>query len=248
MNAETGQSKGSLTVVGTGMKFKSHMTLEVLEAINQAEKLYYTGGMNVMTRKWLEEMNPSAKRLPGYIPDRPRIEAYEAWIEVILSSVRQGLKTCAATYGHPGMFSYFARTSVRRARREGYEAVMLPGISAEANLFCDVLVDPAEGGWQSYQASYFLNRKPVFDTSSQLILWQIASVGITGPPILVHKEGLRRLTEYLLEHYGPEHEVIVYEAARNPLLDPVILRMPVRKLAEERFHLRTSLYIPPLGK
>ena len=243
---DTGKSrpKGSLTVVGTGMKFKSHMTLEALEAIQQAEKLYYTG-VDVMTAKWLEEMNRSAERLPGYIPDRPRREAYNVWIEMILSSVRKGIKACAATYGHPGIFSYFARTSVRMARSEGFEAAMLPGISSEASLLCDVLVDPAEGGWQSYLASYFLNQKPVFDTSSQLMLWQITVVDCCGPPTEAHMPGLKRLTEYLVEHYGPEHQVVVYEASRNPALDPAILLMPLRKLAEGRFREIASLYIPP---
>jgi hypothetical protein len=193
-------------------------------------------------------MNPTAERLPGYIPDRSRKETYETWVQMILSSVREGRVTCAATYGHPGMYSYFARTSVRRARDEGFEAAMLPGISAEASLLCDVLVDPAEGGWQSYLAGFFVNRKPVFDTGSQLLLWQITVVDRSGPPRDIDKPGLKRLTEYLVTHYGPEHEVVLYEASRNPAVESVVKRMPLRELAEGRFHEVASLYIPPIKK
>ena len=239
------QSKGSLTVVSTGIKYHSHMTLEALEAIQRTEKLYYAMA-DIMTERWLEELNPSAEPLPDYFPDRPRKETYDHWVKIILDSVRQGLRTCAASYGHAGVFTFFSRTAMRAAWREGYEAVMLPGISTEASLLCDLLVDPAEGGWQSYGAAYFLKRKPVFDIRSQLILWMITTVDCSGPPNQVHRKGLRRLSEHLMEHYGTEHEVVVYEASRNPALAPIITSVPLRRLPEVKCGCAATLYVPRL--
>ena len=244
MISKSSPSKGSLIVVGTGIKYRSHMTFEALEAIKRAEKLFYLMS-DIMSEKWLQEMNPSAESLQ-YDEDRPRKETYENWVELLLSSVRQGQHTCLAVYGHPGVLAYCSKKAIPIARSEGYKAVMLPGISAEACLLCDLHVDPGEGGLQSYKASEFLFRKPVFDTRSHLVLWDVAFVDYSYLPTQIYREGLKRLSEYLIQKYGAEHEVVVYEASRNPALDPIILSVPLNDLAKARFGGRTMLYVPPL--
>lgn len=244
MTTESGPSKGSLFVVGTGIKYRSHMTLEALEAIKQAERIFYLMS-DLMSEKWLKEMNPSAKCLQ-YYQDRPRRETYENWVELLLSSVRQGLQTCLAVYGHPGVLAYCSRKAIPIARSEGYKAVMMPGISAEACLLCDLHVDPGEGGMQSYKSSEFLSRKPGFDTCSHLVLWDVAFVDYAFLPDQIYREGLERLSEYLIQKYGADHEVFVYEASRNPALNPIILSLPLKDLAKARFGGRTMLYVPPL--
>ena len=52
-------------------------------------------------------------------------------VDRILASVRDGRRTVAAFYGHPGVFAFATHESIRRARAEGYRARMLPGVSAE---------------------------------------------------------------------------------------------------------------------
>jgi hypothetical protein len=245
MSTAEGPPRGALTVVGTGMKFKAHMTMEAVAAIKNAEKVYYNVA-DVMTARWIEELNRSAESLPGYDPDESRLHTYDRWVDLILGSVRKGLRTCAASYGHSGIFTYFARTAIRLAQQEGYDAVMLPGISSEACLMCDLVVDPAEGGWQSYGATDFVKRKPAFDTRSQLILWQIKVVDWPGLPDRIHREGLRRLADLLMAHYGPEHEVVIYEASRNPAIEPVILTVALKDLPEAHFRSSATLYVPRL--
>ena len=245
MSTRIKSSKGSLTVVSTGMKFRSHMTLEGLQAIQEAEKVYFNVA-DELTASWIHEINPNAEALPGYFPDRGRQETYDLWVDLILQSVRDGWQTCAVSYGHSGVFVYFSRAAIKIARKEGYRAVMLPGISTEACLLCDLLVDPAENGWQSYSANDFLRRKPVFDTKSQLVLWQLRVVNWTGPPVEIHREGLQNLTDFLVEHYGEDHEVFVYEASRNPALDPVIQPITLKRLPKVKFRRSATLYVPPL--
>ena len=66
-----------------------------------------------------------------------------------------------------------------QARAEGFNARMLPGISAEDCLFANLGADPGTHGCQSFEATSFLLRKPKFDTLTHLILWQIL-FGIQG--------------------------------------------------------------------
>lgn len=220
------------------------MTFEALEAIENADKVFYLTS-DLMTEKWLKEMNPSAECLQ-YYKDRPRKETYEHWVNLLLNSVRQGQQTCLAVYGHPGVLAYCSRKVIPIAKSEGYKAVMMPGISAEACLLCDLQVDPGEGGMQSYKSSEFLSRKPEFDTCSHLVLWDVAIVDYAFLPDQIYKEGLERLSEYLIQKYGADHEVFVYEASRNPVLNPIILSLPLKDLATARFGGRIMLYVPPL--
>ena len=62
--------------------------------------------------------------------------------------------------------------------------------------------------------------------------------------VLLRREGVL-LTEVLEEAYGPDQEVVVYEAAIHWLLQPVIDRMPLRDLADARISHVSTLYIPP---
>jgi hypothetical protein len=193
-------------------------------------------------------LNPKgAMSLRGYYGEGVhRSQSYEAMIQHILSCVRAGQRTCAAFYGHPGVFAYPSHESIRRARQEGYRAWMLPGISAEDCLFADLGVDPAVNGCQSYEATDFLLHVRTVDTSSQLILWQIGVVGdwtyrsggydLTAFPLLLSR---------LCEFYGPSHEVFIYEAAMLPGLAPSITRIAIGSLTTAYVNAGSTLYVPP---
>ncbi|MCP5152720.1 MAG: hypothetical protein H6983_01050 [Ectothiorhodospiraceae bacterium] len=233
--------------VGTGLQFRSHITLETLDVLRAADKVLFAGA-DVVTARWLAEINPSAEGLPDYLPGRPRRETYELWVELVMGAVRAGRHVCAAAYGHPGVFVHFTGEAVRRARAEGFRAVMLPGISAEACMLCDLLIDPAPTGWQSYSATVFVRRQPRFDTGTPLVLWQVKVIDAPGPPDRIARDGLARLVSVLLEHYPPHHQVALYEASRNPALEHQVQWLPLAALASARFRLSATLLVPPLDQ
>ena len=236
---------GSLTVVGTGIKFVGHITIEARAYIEQADKVLF-GVADAATKEWIKKLNPRAESFPFYIEGKPRRDTYNEWVEQMLACVREGLKVCVVFYGHPGVFVYPSHEAIRRARLEGFSAQMLPGISAEDCLFADLGVDPVQKGCQSFEATDFLIRRRKFDTSSVLIVWQIGMVGELG-----YKEdgsnlpGLRMLIEALEKYYGSDHEVVVYEAAQYPIFEPVIQRVPLTKVLEAEITKLSTLYIPP---
>ncbi|MEO7975037.1 MAG: SAM-dependent methyltransferase, partial [Thermoanaerobaculia bacterium] len=95
---------GSLTVVGTGFRASGQITKEAESAIDQAEKLFHLV-QDIVTHHWLEERNASAESLvDSYRHGRPRRETYSEIVVRILAPVRAGKRTCAAFYGHPGVF------------------------------------------------------------------------------------------------------------------------------------------------
>src|SRR5215467_5062188 len=169
---------GSLIVVGTGIKTTGQLTLETIAWMEEADSLLYVVG-DPIAEAVIKRLNPrGAVSLAAYYQEgQSRMYAYNAMVEHILGCVRSGHRTVAAFYGHPGVFAYPSHESIRRARSEGFSAWMLPGISSEDCLFADLGVDPAVGGCQSYEATDFLLNAVQIDSSSQLVLWQIGTLG-----------------------------------------------------------------------
>ncbi len=240
-----GAHHGSLTIVGTGITLVGHVTLDARACIEEGEKILCLVGDPVV-EAWIRELNPTAETLADcYARGKPRTKSYREMAERILSYVRQGLNVVVAIYGHPSVMCDPALAALRSARREGYRAVLLPGISAEDCLFADLQIDPGDRGYQGYEATDFLNRKPRIDTSSGLILWQIGVIGEESLSHTANVEGLRDLTSLLTRRYSRDHRVIIYEASCYPVSKPVIHRVRLSRLSKAEVTVISTLYVPP---
>ena len=214
-----------------------------------AEKRFYLLA-DALTKAWLLDRHPEAEDLSdAYDLQKPRSDSYEEMVERILRAVRRGRHVCAIFYGHPGVFAYPPHEAIRRARAEGYEASMLPAVSADACLFADLGVDPSDTGCASFEATDFLLRRRRFDPTAALVLWQIGLVGVEDvrDTDLWSAEGLAVLVDTLLETYPAEHEVVVYEAATLPIVPPKIVRVALAKLGAAPVTAISTLYVPPLA-
>lgn len=241
--------KGSLVIVGVGIKVVGHVTLEAQAFIQQAEKVLYLVA-NEPIINWICNLNPTAESLQVYYADdKLRIQTYREIVEHILGLVRQGLQVCVVYYGHPGIFVTSAHVAIRQARQEGYIAWLLPGVSAEDCLLADLALDPAIHGLQSFEATSFVLQKRQVDIMSNLILWQIGTIGVLRYyQDITITNGLRVLTEYLVDFYGPDHEVILYEASLYPTIPPFIQRLPLAQLPVVSVTRMSTLYVPPKTK
>jgi uncharacterized protein YabN with tetrapyrrole methylase and pyrophosphatase domain len=236
-----------LVVVGTGIRFYSQLTLEAISHIEKAEKVVYLVN-EPLTETWIQELNPAAESL-AKLYHRPgeRIEIYREIALYIVEQLRKGLNVCAVFYGHPAVFALPPHLAVKLARKEGYHAIILPGISAEDCLFADIGIDPGIRGCQSFEATDFLVRKREWDTSSHLILWQVGSLGNTRMEVDPHtQEKQKILVEALSIHYTDNHQVAVYEASLYPSVPSRIDWIPLSGLPQTKTSNISTLYVPPL--
>jgi uncharacterized protein YabN with tetrapyrrole methylase and pyrophosphatase domain len=243
----TSGRRGRLVIIGTGIKTTGQLTTEAIAWMETADSLLYVVG-DPVAEAVMQRLNPKgALSMGGYYEEgKSRLYAYNAMVEHMLGCVRNGDVTVGAFYGHPGVFAYPSHESIRRARKEGYDARMLPGISSEDCLFADLGVDPAVGGCQSYEATDFLLNSIAIDSSSQLVLWQIGTLGdwtyqtrqynTSAMPLLVRK---------LSRFYPLSHQITVYEAPMFPVADPMIARFPLYALADFPITAAMTLYVPP---
>jgi tetrapyrrole methylase family protein/MazG family protein len=230
--------KASLTIIGCGIKFLSHLTTEAKNYIEQSEKLYYLVNDPLM-KEWIVKTNPKAESLDFlYTKYILRINCYKAITDYILEFVRSGHQVCVVFYGHPTVFAKPGLDAVIQAKIEGYQAVALPGVSAEDCLFADLLINPGSYGCQSYEATYFLIHQCEFNVSSYLILWQIGTIGLLERPNPAghnNIKGARAITSFLMQKYPANHLVTIYEAAQYPSLKPIINKLELINLPTAQF-------------
>jgi len=237
-----------LSIVGTGMRAGPDTTAESRACIIGANKVLYLVA-DPLAAAWVENLNANCESLAGiYTPGAPRDEIYAAMVEKILSSARCSESLCVVFYGHPGVFVYPGHEAIRRAQSEGIEARMLPGISADARLFTDLGIDPGECGYQSYEATSFLVHRYRFDPRAALVLWQVGALGEFRWMPNAGPVRLDALMDYLESHYGSAHEVVLYEAACDPVSGPIIDSFPLRDLTKAEATTASTLYVPPKGK
>jgi tetrapyrrole (corrin/porphyrin) methylase-like protein len=240
--------QGLLAVVGTGIQAGRQLTKEGIAWLKNADKLMFCVS-EPLTRDWILEFRPDAEDLSRFYEDgKDRRVTYEEMVQSILTPVRAGKAVAAAFYGHPGVFVSPSHEAVRRAKEEGYRAFMLPGISAEACLYADLGIDPAEHGCLSYEASEWLVFGHRLDPTCAVILWQVDCVGDASYRSERYDgRHVPLLVESLLKFYSPEHLGYLYQAPLLPVGRPKVWPVKLGRLAAVLASHRTSgtLFIPP---
>ncbi|GAA4359662.1 SAM-dependent methyltransferase [Kangiella marina] len=240
-------TKGTYIAVSTGILLAGHLSVRTKKIIEDAD-VVFSLMPHPIAESWLETVSKEHISLqPYYGEGKYRKETYEEMIEAILAEVRKGRSVCGAFYGHAGVFSWVPHESIKRAKNEGYFAYMEPGISAEACLYSDLLIDPGSCGVQSYEATQFLyyGHKP--NKYSYLLLWQIALAGdTTAKTFKTDPEKVKHLTEHLKQWYDSEHEVILYEAAFLPIDKVRSEKVALKDVHKVELKLHTTLVIPPV--
>ncbi len=239
-------ANGKLSVVGSGIRPGGQLTTETRNLISAAHQVFAQAGDSLGLAA-LSKLNPNLVSLQKfYAVGKQRDKSYQEMVDTILQPVRQGQHVCAVFYGHPGVFVWPSHEAIRQAQREGFEAVMYPGISAEDCLFADLGFDPAVQGCQSFEATDFLLHARRFDPSAGLILWQPITLGDLGrSEFRFDPAWVKVLAEVLLESYPANHEAIIYEASTYALEEPRIESITLEQLHEAEFSEISTLYIAP---
>jgi hypothetical protein len=237
-------------VVGVGISSVSQTTLEAVECIRRADTVLYVVN-DPVAAIWLKDLNSAAQSLSGlYAPDKPRHQTYAEMAAHMIDGVTRGLRVCAVFYGHPGVLVQASHAAIRRLKALGYRTRMLPGISTDACMYCDLAVNPGEAGIQSFEATNFLLRRRRVDPTAGLILWQ---VGVLGESTArrggdCDPRRLRHLVRRLRRDYPARHRITIYRAAVFPDVVPSICRAALEKLTPLLLTPLSTLYIPPVGR
>jgi tetrapyrrole methylase family protein/MazG family protein len=238
--------KGSLVVVGTGIKFMSQLTIEAKAYIEQSDKVLFLVNEPVM-QQWIMKANPCAESLDKlYRATELRYDSYDLISNYILKVLSTGVHVCVVIYGHPTIFAKPALKAVSKAKMNGFYTKILPGVSAEDCLMADLEIDPGTSGYLSYDATDLILHQRIIDPRSHLIIWQISTIGIlkhdNAPDI---KIGLQLLKSYLEKFYDASTKILFYTAAQYPTFEHVVVEYSLSDLISIQPARLATLYIPP---
>ncbi|KAG8683510.1 hypothetical protein FRC08_014248, partial [Ceratobasidium sp. 394] len=243
-----GSQRGSLTIAGSGIAGVSHMTLQTLSYLKSADKVYYIV-CDAVTEAFIQD-NSKGNYFglsAFYDKDKHRYKSYVQMSEAMLKDVRAGQDVLGIFYGHPGVFVSPSHRALTLARREGYDAKMLPGISAEDYMFADLEFDPAQYGCMTCEASELLLSNRPLNTSVHNIIWQVGSIGVTTMDF--QKSKFHLLVDLLERDFGPEHKVVHYIGAVLPTTTTIMDTFTIADLRREdvakQFNTVSTLYVPP---
>ena len=242
--------KGSVTIVGSGIKCVGQFTLEAIGHIKNADKVFYCVA-DPVTEAFIKDLNSSAMDLYVFYDDtKKRYDTYVQMAEAILHEARRGLDVVGVFYGHPGVFVLPSHRAIQIAKQEGIPAKMLPAPSAEDCLFADLEIDPSYPGLQYLEATDLLLRNRVLQTDLHVLLWQVGCIGDPG----FRRKGylnsnFHLLVDRLEKDYGADFEITHYIGAQFPTSKAQINKWKIAELRDEKMmRMITGLstfYIPP---
>lgn len=243
---ENTPKRGRLVCVGLGMMLGAHIGPRARAHIEQSD-VVFAAVSDPVVELWLQQMHPDVRSLqPHYAEGKPRHQTYRDMVESMLAEVRAGRTVCGAFYGHPGVFAKAPHDAIAQARREGFDAHMEPGVSAEDCLYADLGIDPGRVGCAHFEASQFMFYRRRIDPSAYLVLWQVGIAGDRSYRRFATGAAHRHLlVERLLRDYSPAHRVTLYEAATLANASPRVESLALRDLADATVHLHTTLVVPP---
>jgi uncharacterized protein YabN with tetrapyrrole methylase and pyrophosphatase domain len=244
---DAARSPGSLVCVGLGMTLGSHLGPLARSHIEQAD-VVFAGLSDGIVELWLNKMHPDVRSLqPYYHEGKSRMQTYREMVEAMLVEVRAGKKVVGAFYGHPGVFAWPPHKAIELARKEGYEAHMEPGVSAEDCLYADLGIDPGAYGCQHFEASQLLFYKRRIDPTAYLILWQVGVVGDQSMTRFSTNAAYRQvLVDVLADDYPLQHQVTIYRAATLPIERPRIDRIALGALPQAKIGMAETVVVPPV--
>src|SRR5262245_19394922 len=122
------QKRGSLLVVGAGIRTYSHLTREAEKAISAADRVLFAV-QDAVTVRAIRTLRSDAESLAYPRDGRPRRRIYEDMVERVVAEVLRGQHVCVVFYGHPGVLADASHEAVRRVSQQGLVARMCPGVS-----------------------------------------------------------------------------------------------------------------------
>ena len=233
-----------IIITGSGIKSLSHMTVESLAAIEQADIVLYLLNESILAQ-WVEEKAKQSESLEElYFSEALRQDAYKKIAGHVLLSSELHDNVCLVVYGHPLLLSNSVGYLLKQVDRDRVNVLLLPAISSLDCLLCDLEVDPLYGCF-SIDATELIYKNKMLDNTNHLILWQIGMINNSDTDS--HSEsitGLSSLQNLLLLYYDANHDCVFYEASILPHIPPKITRTTLANMHLMSVTRITSLYVP----
>lgn len=203
----------NLVCVGLSIQGLGACTFASVAYLSAAD-VVYCYPPNETYYKLLSSINPSIINLHETLYTRGSAfqPAYEAIIQEVLQVVRSGKSVAYATQGSPAFHCGTAVSLHRRATKEGFYSILVPGVSSQEILLTELAVDYDLSNLQSYSIPSLLEGKGPLLSSEACLLFDLSRFVL--PAIREAARDLSRpnlaiVVAFLQRLYPASHEVLL---------------------------------------
>ncbi|WP_254173266.1 SAM-dependent methyltransferase [Planktothrix pseudagardhii] len=241
-----------ISIVGSGIKFPEHLTLETIAILEHCQSVY-----TIATHLNDEKNTPLGlhKKIKNlwhlYKPDRLRRENYKAMAQVIFDAAHQERPIAYLASGNPVVFDSVTQWIIQGAEKQGLTVKIFPAISSIDTIMVDLKYEVAPG-LQIYDASMLVGFNLEPRVNVPCILLQISTFGTsyTTAYRIPKKDVLSPLKTYLLRFYPSNHQLFLISCPLSSENTSEIMPICLEELdSTNPEHIRgSSLFIPKLHK
>jgi len=237
-------------IVGLGVKGIEHVTRETESACRRSNEILAVANLPAVLT-YLKSLCLRVTDLHplSYEEDENRLKAYDTMSAMVLAAALDHAPVMFATYGHPLIYVYPTRQIVDAAPYFGLTVRVLAGISSLDTMLIDLDVDPAMHGLQMYEATDLLVKQRPLQPDVPCLLWQVGAIeSVLYSTAPSRPDRFRRIRNYLLRFYSPDHELRAVYSSHHPLLDSSIIKFKLADMEShyEDLHQGLTVYIPPV--
>ena len=240
-----------LACVGSSLTGYFNITLDAVRHI-QAARTVFLYALNDDHLEFLRALNGNVVDLnrSHYIDGLACPDVYADIIDYVLDEARRG-GVAYVHQGSPTFQTYTGVELVRRARREGLTACVLPGVSSLECLLCELGLTDQLDDLQIYTCRGVASGRSKIDPYNPCMLFNIsvfAAEVVNQHVNLAKPDKLEALMEVLVERYGMAHGVWRFHIRPEGGLDRDLLRVDGLDNVLHSGPSGLTLYLPALQR
>jgi precorrin-6B methylase 1 len=138
-------SDADLYLVGAGIAFPDHLTLQTIEILSRCEEVYTNLPDNQLHALPPDLRAKCVSLWSLYRDKRDRRENYSDVVEAIIGRAMSVRPFGWMTPGHPLVFDSVSQALMKAGEQRGWQVQVVPGISSLDTILAEVGYDPAHG-------------------------------------------------------------------------------------------------------
>lgn len=239
----------NLACVGVSISGLNALTIESISCIIHAD-IVYTYAVSPAHLAHLRMFNDMLIDLNAaiYTPGQERARTYADITQLIMKDIRSGRRVCYAQQGSPTFLSFTGTILRRAAISEGFDVIVLPGVSSFECLLTELAQEHDLYDIQILNCGSIMQNSRLLNNGVSCILFNLvtyASEHVTRHAETFSRTKVEALAVQLAACYGPSH--VVYTLS---ILPSGRVKKDNARLAELPIVLRqqpssVSLFIPP---
>jgi len=239
-------------LVGLGVKAGIQITLEAIQAIKRADKVYTIHSSvefkQEIKKKYNDHLIDCASFFEG---EKERAQVFRKIARTIIKEAidNENIRIAFAVMGNPLFLVSACEYLIAAEEDYGISLEVISGVSTFDTVLSDLKIDVGYGA-AMYDSTLFLSKHVIPVTNIPLLLFQIATTNNT----ILNKGNiptniLQPLIEKLILHYGAGHEVIFVTSSVHIFMTAKKVKVKLKDVLDSneiKLFERPTLYVPPL--